>query len=197
MILMNRLIIIERRRIIPLVLLIVLMGGLTIYDNIRGDIGEIMPVQDEEIEETGEIIAEQKLSSELKEGSIDYVTADRGFRTSPKTFEVAEALEEWVDIIEHNDLSLPDYPYNEYNEVGVFAFNSKIENLELVPEEEKRVNGQTQIQLEVNTKEKENHYHVVAVSKDVLTRNGDVQNWRFINEKGDVIYQLATEISDD
>ncbi|UMZ73077.1 hypothetical protein [Natranaerofaba carboxydovora] len=194
---MNRLIIIERRRIIPLVLLIVLMGGLTIYDNIRGDIGGIMPVQDEDAEETGEIIAGQKLSSELKESSIDYVTADRGFRTSPKTFEVAKGLEEWVDIIEHNDLSLPDYPYNEYNEVGVFAFNSKIESLELVPEEEKRANGQTQIQIEVNTKEKENHYHVVVVSKDVLARNGDVQNWRFVNEDGDVIYQLATEISDD
>lgn len=187
---MSRLLIIEKRRIIPLILLIVLMGGLTFYDNLRDGTGEITPVKDEKARETKTV--KEQFEKEVfieDESKVDFVTADTGFRLSPKNFEIATDLEEWVDIIEANNLNLPDYPYNEYTEVGLFGFNSEIKDIEVLDGDNER------LQVNVLIRQKADHYHIVTLPRQKLARE-KVQNWRFLNEEGEALYQVTTEIRD-
>ena len=179
---MSRFVVIERKRVIPLILLVVLMGGLSLYDSVRDNFSEVTPTKEEGAKKSKTIKEEDLLDKE-----VEFVTADTGFKINPKNFEIAKDLDSWIDIIEKNNLGLPDYPYNEYTEVGIFSFNSKIKDIKLEGENEKP-------QVVVKVREKDEHYHVATVPKKPLTRENQSQNWRFLNEKGETIYQVTTEI---
>ena len=196
---MSRLIVLERKRIIPLILLVILMGGLSFYDVYRGDIDEGVPVRDDNGKKLEKIIGEKKFAEALGEAKIELVTADKGFRKSVKYFEIARNLDEWVEIAEKNDLSMPDYPYNENTEIGIFAFNSEIKDIQVNYDRSKDnkdndVEAIDPLELEVLVEEKDNFYHILAVSKDVLARQGGEQVWKFVDDEGKVLYESSTDI---
>ena len=89
---MHRFLVIEARRLLPLLFLLVLLVSLSIYDNFFREFPVVAP--DKELKNT-----------------VAFVTADRGELSAPVSFEVIASMEAWARLQQENS-ALPDYPFN-------------------------------------------------------------------------------------
>ncbi|HHX88008.1 MAG TPA: hypothetical protein GX693_07525 [Firmicutes bacterium] len=160
---MHRFLVIESRRLLPLLFLLVLLVSLSIYDNFfKADRAVITPVED-------------------LENALTFVTAGKGEVAAETSFQVIETLEQWQDLQEQYSV-LPDYPFNVNYEFAVSAVHGEIKNIRIFPQEE----GLVQVRVQVSPLPQS--YHVVTVERDKV---GAKSVWQFVDLQDQVLSELT------
>lgn len=158
---MHRFFVIEARRLLPLLFLLVLLVSLSIYDNFFREFPVVAPEED-------------------PVNAITFVTADRGELGAPTSFEVIASMEDWTRI-RQEDSALPDYPFNPVYEYAVRATNSEIRSVQVYPQED----GVVQVQVRVA--EKPFSYHLVTVEREKV---GEQTRWLFLDEQDRIMHEI-------
>lgn len=160
---MNRFFVIEARRLLPLLFLLVLLVSLSIYDNFIKDQPVVAP--DNGIENT-----------------LAFITYDRGDIAAPAAaFQVVASTEEWSRLKEeHGDL--PDYPFNAAYEFALSATHGEIRRIQLFPQEDGLV------QVQVSVAHAPNLYHVVTVEREQV---GERSRWIFLDEDDRILQEVV------
>ena len=159
---MGRFMVIEARRLLPLMFLLVLLVSLSIFDNFF----RLEPVTGPE---------------HGVENVISFVTADRGIVEASASFKIIHSMEQWQDL-QRELAGLPDYPFNAAYEVAVKTVNSEIKSINLYPQ----ADDDSQVQIRVVPKQ--GAYHVVTVERDRL---GEQTRWLFIDEEDRVLEEVV------
>lgn len=161
---MHRFLVIEAKRLLPLLFLLVLLVSLSIYDNFfRLDRPVIGPEE------------------EATDYSLTFITAGQGLMEGVVSFQIIETQEQWLTLREEHPF-LPDYPFNADYELAVSAINGEIESINLFP----RADGQSQVQLKVS--KLPGSFHVVTVEKAHL---GSQSQWLFLDPDGNLLQELT------
>lgn len=159
---MSRFLVIEARRLLPLLFLLVLLVSLSVYDNFfRVD----QPV-------TG-------VEEELK-NVVSFVTADRGELPDPVSFQVIENTEQW-EALHQEYRDLPDYPYNAAYEYAVCAVNGEISSIQVFPQ------GEDLVQVQVRVQPQTRSYHVITVERQEI---GDQARWLFLDPDDHILAEI-------
>lgn len=154
--------VIEARRLIPLVFLLVLLVGLTVYDNFF------------RVETTTGPL-------EMDEG-LAFTTTDWGEITSPASFTIVGEYDEWIRVASEMGLNLPDYPFNAAEEVAVFAVNGEIQRMDVLPRF-----GELGVKVLVEPRDK--YFHVVTVDRQAVDYEDTV--WEFVDSQGRVLSTIT------
>ena len=137
---MHRFFVIEARRLLPLLFLLVLLVSLSIYDNFFRSVEQQVSVPEEEVKNV-----------------LTFITADRGELESSAQFMVIETAEQWAALQEEHG-GMPAYPFNETYEMAVRSVNGEVKSIQISQED-----GSVQVQVRVNLEP--NVYHVVTVER--------------------------------
>ena len=165
---MHRFFVIEARRLLPLLFLLVLLVSLSIYDNFfRGH----------------PVIAPEDEAKNL----LTFITADRGEISAPASFLVIDTLERWTRLQEEH-AGLPDYPFNANYEFAVSAVNGEIRSIQVFPQED----GFTQVQVRVSPQPQS--YHVITVERDKV---GERSRWLFLGEADEILQEVIIPHGED
>ena len=160
---MHRFLVIESRRLLPLLFLLVLLVSLSVYDNFfKADQVVITPAED-------------------LENALTFVTAGRGEVAAEASFQVVETLEQWQNLQEQYS-ALPDYPFNADYELAVSTLHGEIKNIKIFPQEE----GLVQVRVQVSPLPQS--YHVVTVERDKV---GAKSVWQFVDLQDQVLTELS------
>ena len=154
--------IIEARRLIPLLFLLVLLVGLTVYDNFFRVETTTGPV-------------------ELDEG-LAFTTTDWGEIPSPASFTVVNDYDEWVRVANELGLNLPDYPFNAAEEVAVFSVNGEIQRMDVHPRFD-------EVGVKVMVEPRDEYFHVVTVARQAVDHEDVV--WEFVDKEGRVLSRIT------
>ena len=154
--------VIEARRMVPLLFLLALLVGLTVYDNFFRVEQTVAPV-------------------ELDEG-LAFTTTDWGEIAPPVSFTVVGDYEEWIRVSSEMGLNLPDYPFNAAEEVAVFALNGEIQRMDLLP-----LAGEAGVRVQVEPKEE--YFHVVTVARQAVGCENAL--WEFVDGEGQVLSRIV------
>lgn len=161
---MRRFLVVEARRLLPLLFLLVLLVSLSIYDNFfRIEQPVLQPGE----EETANVLT--------------FITAGRGELDATAFFEVIQTGAEWVELTE-NCSYLPHYTFNEAYEMAVSAVNSEIKNIKIFPQ----TDGTVQVQVLVEHRPRS--YHVVTVEREYL---GEGSCWLFLDSEDRVLEEVV------
>ena len=125
---MHRFFVIEARRLLPLLFLLVLLVSLSIYDNFFRSAEQQVIVPEEEVT-----------------NMLTFITADRGELESSAQFLVVETAEQWAEL-QNEHSGMPDYPFNEIYEMAVRSVNGEVKSIQMFPQED----GSVQVQVRVN-----------------------------------------------
>jgi hypothetical protein len=159
----GRFFVVEARRLIPLLFLLVLLIGLTVYDNFF------------RVEPT----------AGLPEGgasNLVFTTTDWGVLTSPTSFNLVVDHDEWIRVSQELGLSLPDYPFNAAEELAVFAVNSEIQSMDVLPRF-------GEVEIRVMVEPKDNYFHVITVDRQAVDLEGAV--WKFVDNQDRVLSRIV------
>lgn len=158
----SKIFIIEARRLIPILFLLVLLLSLTVYDNFfRAEPTAGLP--------------------ERAEKGITFTTTDLGPLTSPTSFTLVADYEQWARVSQDLGLALPDYPFNAAEELAVFAINSEIQQMEVLPRF-------GEVEVRVLVEPKDNFYHVITVDRSAVDHEGAV--WKFVDNQDRVLSRI-------
>jgi hypothetical protein len=152
-----------------------LLVGLTVYDNFF------------RVEPTTGL-------PEMDENNVAFTTTDWGMLTSPTSFNLVADHDEWIRVSQDLGLSLPDYPFNAEEELAVFAVNSEIQSMEVLPKFE-------EMEIKVLVEPKDNYFHVVTVNRQSVDLEDVV--WKFVDNDDRVLsriipfWQVDKENDDD
>jgi hypothetical protein len=158
---MHRFLVIEAKRLLPLLFLLVLLVSLSIYDNFFREFPVVAP--EDEIKNT-----------------VTFVTADQGEISAPTSFEVISTTEAWGRF-EQEHASLPDYPFNPSYEYAIGAVNGEIKSVQVYPQD----GGVVQVQVRVS--EQPYSYHLITVEREKV---GEQTRWLFLDEKDRIMYEI-------
>ncbi len=159
---MNKIFVVEAKRLLPLVFLLVLLISLSVYDNFfRLQPVDTIPVVEED---------------------FVFLTTTRGELTSPTSFHLIYSQNDWNDLKENPLIELPDYPFNDSYEIALCSVNSEIEDVVIFPEEK---DGIQRVEVSVNLRP--NYYHIVMVNRDAL--ESQEVYWTFLDRNGEVLLQ--------
>lgn len=158
----GRFFVVEARRLVPLLFLLALLVGLTVYDNFF------------RIEPTAG-------PPEGGMESLVFTTTDRGTLAAPTSFSLIADYEEWTRVSQDMGLSLPDYPFNAAAEVAVFAVNSEIQNINAIPRF-------GEVEIKVLVEPKDNFFHVITVDRQAVDLDNAV--WQFVDQQDHVLSRI-------
>ncbi len=161
---MHRFLVIEARRLLPLLFLLVLLVSLSIYDNFFRSAERPVNVPEN---------VEQNL--------LTFVTADRGEMDAPASFQVIASMEQWTQL-QTDYVGLPDYPFNDAYEFALSAVNGEIKNIRLFPQED----GFVQVQVKISSQS--GAYHVVTVDRESV---GEQSRWLFLDEEDRILEEVT------
>ena len=162
--------VVEARRLLPLLFLLVLLIGLSVYDNFfKAAPVTVTPVEEEE-------------------GSLHFTTTDWGELLPDTYFEVVTSHDEWHRLAEELNLPLPDYPFNAEVEMAVFAVNSEIDNISLEESQE----GD---EVRVSVTPRQNYYHVITVDRDAV--EAEENYWVFVDQQDRVLSHQVPVIAEE
>lgn len=154
--------VVEARRLIPLLFLLVLLIGLTVYDNFF----RLEPTTGPPKGETDSLV---------------FTTTDWGALTTPTSFSLVADHEEWTRVSQEMGLALPDYPFNAAAEVAVFAVNSEIQSMNVIPRF-------GEVEIRVLVEPKDNFYHVITVDRQAVDLDNAV--WQFVDHEDRVLSRI-------
>ncbi len=160
---MSRVLVVEARRLVPLLFLLFLLVGLSIYGNFRHR--TVVPV--------------------LEEASPDEITfqlIDRGKVEDRIQIRVLYCEDDFLRVGDEFALEFPAYPFQQAQEVGVFVLNGKIKETRLLSMKET-------CQVRVIIAKAGNSYDLVTLDKSALSEEGS-WHWVFADKKGNVFAQF-------
>lgn len=159
---MHRFFVIEAKRLLPLLFLLVLLVSLSIYDNFFREFPVAAP--DEDLKNT-----------------VAFVTADQGELGAPASFEVIASAESWAGLLQER-ASLPDYPFNPAYEYAVSAVNGEIKSVQVYPQE----GGAVQVQVKIG--ERPHSYHLVTLEREKV---GEKTHWLFLDDRDQILHEIT------
>ncbi len=157
---MRRFFVIEAKRLLPLLFLLVLLVSLSIYDNFFREFPVVAPENDPNM--------------------VTFVTAGQGEISAPASFEVIASAEAWARF-EQEHTSLPGYPFNPAYEYAISAVNGEIKSVQVYPQED----GVVQVQVKVSGQP--SSYHLVTVEREKV---GEQTHWLFLDDKDQIVHEL-------
>ncbi|MBS3943122.1 MAG: hypothetical protein KGZ32_02595 [Dethiobacter sp.] len=160
---MHRFLVVEGKRLMPLLFLLVLLVSLSIYDNFFRQVEQPVTVPDDQAENI-----------------LTFITADRGELDTPASFRVMQTMEEWTQFQEEH-AGLPDYPFNELFEVAVSVMHGEIRSIQQFPQED----GMIQVQVRMVSQPRT--YHVITVEREKI---GDRSRWLFLDENDQILHEV-------
>ena len=164
----NKMFVVEARRLLPLLFLLVLLVSLSVYDSFRAS----PTVAPEEAAKTSE---------------VSFTTADKGERKDTPTFRLAVDGESWAQIAEDWSVNLPNYPFQPQHEVALFALHAEVQDVKLQNVDE----GQLTVQVRVNPKR--DHYQVITLPAAQVMLEEGIVTWNFVDKKGNALDQIIIE----
>ncbi|NLZ38978.1 MAG: hypothetical protein GX893_05140 [Firmicutes bacterium] len=164
----SRIFVVEARRILPLLFLLVLLVSLSVYDSYRA---------------SPTIAPEEAAKGE----KVTFTIADKGEREDLPTFRLAVDAKDWAELAKEWNLTLPEYPFQPQHEVALFALHAEVQNVEAKSLKE------GQLEVEVRIKPKRDFYQVITLpASDVVLEEGST-TWKFVDKKGNVLDQFVME----
>lgn len=158
--------VVEARRLLPLLFLLVLLVSLSVYDSFRAS-PAVKPEQ------------------AAKKNEVSFTVADKGERKETPTFRLAVNQEAWADAAENWAIALPEFPFQPQHEVALFALHAEVQNVKVVPK------GDGALEVEVRVNPKRDYYQVVTVpAADVILAAGTT-TWTFADKKGNILEQFT------
>ena len=162
----KKLFVVEARRLLPLLFLLVLLVSLSFYDSFRAS----PTISPEEVGVTNE---------------VNFTTADKGERKERPTFRLAVDEEGWADVAEEWAITLPQYPFQPQHELALFALHAEVQSVKTNPK------GEGELEVEVRVNPKRDFFQVVTVpAADVLLDAGET-TWTFVDKKGNILEQFT------
>ena len=162
----KKLFVVEARRLLPLLFLLVLLVSLSVYDSFRAS-PTVAP------DEAG------------KKSEINFTTADKGQRKEQPTFRLAVDEEGWAEVAEEWSMTLPQYPFQPQHEVALFALHAEVQNVKSVA----KADGTVDVEVRVNSKR--DFFQVVTLpAADVVFDAGET-TWTFVDKKGNILEQFT------
>jgi hypothetical protein len=159
---MHRFFVIEARRLLPLLFLLVLLVSLSIYDNFFREHPVLAPEDD-------------------MKNAVAFINAARGEIDAPPAFAVIDSMERWADLRQEYQ-ALPDYPFNAVYEYAVSAVNGEIKSIQVFTQED----GTSQVQVRVNPQPRA--FHVVTVERDHVGLN---TRWLFLDGLDRILHEVV------
>lgn len=164
----NRMFVVEARRILPLLFLLVLLVSLSVYDSYR----------------TSPTIAPEGTG---KGNEVSFTTADKGEREDLPTFRLAVDAKGWAEVAEEWEVTLPEYPFQPQHEVALFALHAEVKNVQTKSVSE----NELEVQILVNPKR--DYYQVVTLPATDVTLASGSATWKFVDKKGNVLKEIVVE----
>ncbi|MDW7650107.1 MAG: hypothetical protein SCK29_05030 [Bacillota bacterium] len=162
----KKLFVVEARRLLPLLFLLVLLVSLSVYDSFRAS----PTVAPEEA---------------VKKNEVSFTTADKGQRKERPTFRLAADEEEWADVAEDWSITLPQYPFQAQHEVALFVLHAEVQSVKALPKAE----GELDVEVRVNPKR--DFFQVVTVPAGDVAVDGGEATWIFVDKKGNILEQIT------
>jgi len=162
----NKFFVFQARRLMPLLFLVLLLVALSVYDNFF------------KMENAVDV------SQPVPESNINYTTAATGDLTGEPQFWLAYTDQQWEGLKAELALDLPDYPFNDDQEIGVFSLNGEIDSIEALPREQ-------DLLIQVIVSPRSRYYHVVTIPRGEVEPEGFPVTWVFADREGDVIKQVT------
>lgn len=162
----KKLFVVEARRLLPLLFLLVLLVSLSVYDSFRAS-PTVKPEQTS------------------AKSEITFTTADKGQRKEQPTFRLAVDEDEWAAVVEDWSLALPQYPFQPQHEVALFALHAEVQNVKSIP----KADGDLDVEVRINPKR--DFFQVVTVPAADVTLDGGEVTWTFVDKKGKILEQFS------
>lgn len=164
----KKLFVVEARRLLPLLFLLVLLVSLSVYDSFRAS-----PTAG-----PGEAV---------KKNEVSFTTADKGERKEQPTFRLAVDEEGWAGVVEEWSISLPQYPFQPQHEVALFALHAEVQSVKAAPK------GEGELEVQVRVGAKRDYFQVVTLpAAEVLLESGKT-TWTFTDKKGKILEQFSLD----
>jgi len=163
----KKMVVLEVRRLLPLLFLLVLLVSLSIYDTFRAS----PAVNPREITAGNE---------------VRFTVADKGERKERPMFRLVTDQAAWEETAGTWGIALPQYPFQPKHEVALFILHAEVQNVQVA------ATGEQDLEVRVKVDPKRDHFQVVTLpQKDVLLERGRTL-WTFADRRGAVLDQLAT-----
>jgi len=161
----RRLFVVEARRLLPLLFLLILLVSLSVYDTFRA---------------SPTVVPERAAPG----SEVAVITVDKGERKEMPVLRLAVDEEAWKEIASEWAVTLPQYPFQAQHEVALFALHAEVQKVETV------TLGDA-LEVRVRLGPKRDNYHVVMLpAKDVVLAAGQT-TWIFVDKKGAVLEQFT------
>lgn len=164
----NKMFVVEARRMLPLLLLLVLLVSLSVYDSLR----------------TSPTAA---LEGSAQGNQVNFITADKGERKDTPTFRLAADEAAWREAAKEWAVTLPEYPFRPQHEVALFALHAEVQNVQTSR------SGEGEMVVEVRVNPKRDHYQVLTLPAAEVSLAAGKVVWQFVNKKGAEIDRLVVE----
>ncbi|MBS3948831.1 MAG: hypothetical protein KGZ57_11155 [Dethiobacter sp.] len=162
----KRMFVVEARRLLPLLFLLVLLVSLSIYDTFR----------------TSPTVAPREVATG---NEVNFTIADKGERKERPIFRLAEDPEGWAEVANAWGIALPQYPFQPRHEVALFALHAEVQDVQVA------ATGEQDLEVRVKVGTKRDHFQVVMLPvKDVLLESGQT-TWTFADRRGAVLEQFT------
>lgn len=162
----RRLFVVEARRLLPLLFLLVLLVSLSVYDTFRTS-PTVVPGQ------------------AAKGNEVKAATVDKGERKEMPAFRLALDRETWDEIAGEWSVTLPQYPFQPQHEVALFALHAEVQKVETV------TLGAGEMEVRVRVGPKRDSYQVVTLPAGEVLLAGGQTTWTFVDKKGAVLEQFT------
>jgi hypothetical protein len=162
----KKLFVVEARRLLPLLFLLVLLVSLSVYDSFRAS-------------------PTVKPEDAAVKGQVSFTTADRGEMTENPSFRVAADQAGWAAVVDEWSIVLPQYPFQPQHEVALFALHAEVESLKSLA----KTAGSLDVEVRVNPKR--DYFHVVTVPAGDVTLQGGEVTWTFVDRRGNILERFT------
>ena len=161
----KKMVVVEVRRLLPLLFLLVLLISLSVYDTFRAQ-PAVGP-------------REAKTGNEVK-----FTVADKGERKEQPTFRLVKDQAAWKEVAGIWGIALPQYPFQPKHEVALFSLHAEVQHVQVAPA------GAQDLEVRVRVNPKRDYFQVVTLPlKDVLLEKGRTV-WTFVDRRGAVLEQF-------
>lgn len=162
----GKLFVVDARRLLPLLFLLVLLVSLSVYDTFRAS-----PTAGP---------GEAARATEVK-----LTTVDKGETQERPTFRLAFDREGWAEIAEEWGIVLPGYPFQPNHEVALFAMHGEIQSVQY------QAAGDNELEVKVRVNPKRDRYHVLVLPVSDVSLAGGETVWTFLDKKNNVLEQFT------
>lgn len=162
----KKMVVVEVRRLLPLLFLLVLLVSLSIYDTFRAS-------------------PAVKLREITAGNEVRFTVADKGERKERPIFRLVTDQSSWEETAGAWGIALPQYPFQPKHEAALFILHAEVQNVQVA------ATGEQDLEVRVKVDPRRDHFQVVTMPlKDVLLEKGQTL-WTFTDRRGAVLEQIT------